>query len=205
MTDLRDALSEIQWIRAQIARFAEFRGYGPTSLSVTGLLAFAVAAAQSTWPPSQVHTIPVYLGVWTVTAVIALTLITVETILRSRRIHPTLAIQMAHAALEQFLPPLVAGVLLTVALVLRAPESLWMLPGVWQLLFAQGVFASRRFLPKPIFWVGVWYLATGLACLARGHGVWELSPWEMGVPFGVGQLLVAGVLRFGYQERDESV
>jgi hypothetical protein len=27
-----------------------------------------------------------------------------------------------------------------------------------------------------------------------------LSPWAMGVPFGVGQLLVAAVLRFGFEK-----
>jgi hypothetical protein len=205
MGELRDALAEIQSIRTQIARFAEFRGYGPATLSATGLLALGIAAVQSLWQSSWAHGAVAYLAVWTVTAVLALSVITVETILRSRRIHPVLAIQMTQAALEQFLPPLVAGLLLMVALFVRAPQSLWMLPGIWQLLFAQGVFASRRFLPKPIFWVGVWYLATGLACLTQGHGAWEFSPWEMGIPFGIGQLLVAATLRFGYDESDESV
>ena len=43
MTDLHKALSEISEIRGQIARGAEFRGYGPATLTVTGILALLVA------------------------------------------------------------------------------------------------------------------------------------------------------------------
>jgi hypothetical protein len=49
----------------------------------------------------------------------------------------------------------------------------------------------------------VWYLAAGLTCLAVGSGDWALSPWSMGVPFGVGQLLVAAVLQLGYRNCHE--
>jgi hypothetical protein len=87
--------------------------------------------------------------------------------------------------------------LLTVVLVRYAPQSLWMLPGLWQVIFSLGVFSSCQFLPRPMFAVGVWYLAAGLICLALGGADWAFSPWTMGVPFGVGQLLVAAFLRYG--------
>jgi hypothetical protein len=51
-----------------------------------------------------------------------------------------------------------------------------------------------------MFAVGVWYLAAGLFCLAAASTTRTPSPWAMGIPFGVGQLLVAAVLRFGYGE-----
>jgi hypothetical protein len=44
-----------------------------------------------------------------------------------------------------------------------------------------------------MFLVGVWYLVSGLACLEVGQ-YYPLSGWSMGVPFGVGQLLVCGIL-----------
>ena len=62
-------------------------------------------------------------------------------------------------------------------------------------LAATGVFASCRFLPRPMLLVGGWYLATALACLARARGADTLSPWAMGVPFAVGQLMVAAILQ----------
>jgi len=109
---------------------------------------------------------------------------------------------MIHSAVEQFMPSIVAGILLTAVLAHAASQSLWMLPGLWQILFSLGVFASCRFLPHRTFWVGVWYLATGMACLAIGPDV-RASPWEMGIPFGVGHLLVAGILQFGYRRSNE--
>jgi hypothetical protein len=51
-----------------------------------------------------------------------------------------------------------------------------------------------------MFAVGVWYLAAGLMCLMAGSVTRTLSPWMMGIPFGVGQLLVAAVLQYGYGE-----
>ena len=47
--------------------------------------------------------------------------------------------------------------------------------------------------------VGAWYLLTGLACIALG-GNRAFSPWAMGIPYGAGQLLVAGILLFAANE-----
>jgi hypothetical protein len=64
--------------------------------------------------------------------------------------------------------------------------------------------AVEQFLPRPMLAAGAWYLLTGLVCIALG-GVRALSPWAMGIPFGAGQLLVAGILFFTAQEGgDES-
>jgi hypothetical protein len=83
-------------------------------------------------------------------------------------------------------------------------SAFWMLPGIWQVIFSLGVFSSCRFLPRPMLAAGAWYLLTGLVCIALG-GVRALSPWGMGIPFGAGQLLVAGILFFTAQEGgDES-
>ena len=78
-----------------------------------------------------------------------------------------------------------------------------MLPGLWQLTFSLGVFASCRFLPRPMLAAGVWYLLTGLCCVAVGDAR-AFSPWFMGIPYGAGQMLVAGVLFFNREDGDES-
>jgi hypothetical protein len=203
MPDVRRALSEIQSIRGYVARCMEFRGYGPLTLALTGIVAIAVASVQQLWLIEPRQQFPRFLALWVGAAAASLTLIGVETVARARRLHSALATQMIYSAVEQFLPAIVAGILLTAVIARSAPQSLWMLPGLWQLLFSLGVFASCRFLPRAIFWVGVWYLATGLACLALGGGDWAFSPWEMGIPFGVGHLLVAAVLQLDYRRRDE--
>ncbi|HEY1891032.1 MAG TPA: hypothetical protein VGG63_11535 [Steroidobacteraceae bacterium] len=202
MPDVREALSEIRSIRGHMARYTEFRGYGPLTLTGTGILAIVLASLQKLWAIDLEHEPARFLAMWIAAAAVSLTFIGIETISRARRIHSALAVQMLHAAVEQFLPAIVAGILLTAVVARAAPQSLWMLPGLWQMLFSLGVFASCRFLPRATFSVGVWYLATGMACLALGPDALA-SPWEMGIPFGVGHLMVAGVLQFGYRRSNE--
>ena len=77
-----------------------------------------------------------------------------------------------------------------------------MLPGLWQIVFSLGFFASCRLLPRPMFAVGVWYLAAGLASLAFASGAHAFSPWAMAVPFGIGQLADGRVVLYrGRPER----
>jgi hypothetical protein len=199
MKELQQALSEIHSIRNQVARGTEFRGYGPASIAASGILALLVAAMQKLWmtKPGKVDLV-IWLGVWAGTAAVSVFLTGVETFARSRRVHVGLAREMVQSAVAQFLPAIMVGFLLTVVMMRVAPAECWMLPGLWELIFSLGVFASCRFLPRQMFAVGVWYLAAGLFCLAAASVTRTLSPWAMGIPFGVGQLLVAAVLRYGY-------
>jgi len=195
MRDLDKALADITEIRSQLARGIEFRGYGPLTVAATGVLALAAAAVQALWLPEPATNVMAYIGLWIATATISVVLIGIETVARSRRIHRGLADEMIHAANEQFVPAGVAGALLTFVLFQFAPETLWMLPGLWQIVFSLGFFASCRSLPRPMFAVGVWYLAAGLASLAFAGGAHAFSPWAMALPFGVGQFLMAAILQ----------
>jgi len=197
--DLSRALQEISAIRAQVARDTQFRGYGPASVALSGILALAVAAAQDLLRAPLRAALP-FVAAWVATAVVSVTLSALEMVVRARRVHSGYASAMMQAALEQFLPAMLAGVLLTGVMFLAAPGELWMLPGLWQVMFSLGVFASCRFLPRLMFAVGIWYLGCGLVCLMIESAHRMLVPWEMGIPFGVGQLLVAAVLRYGFEE-----
>ena len=128
------------------------------------------------------------------TAAISVALIGTEMVARTRRIHSGLADEMIHAATEQFIPAGVAGALLTFVLYRFAPQSLWMLPGLWQIVFSLGLFASCRSLPRAMFAAAVWYLAAGLGSLAFASGDHAFSPYAMAVPYGIGQSLIALVL-----------
>jgi len=197
MKDLERALADIAEIRTQVARGAEFRGYGPMTVAATAVLAVAAGVAQQLWLPDPAAEVVGYLMLWIATAVVCVILIGSEMIARTRWIHSGIADEMIHAATEQFIPAGVAGALLTFVLFRFAPDTLWMLPGLWQLIFSLGFIASCRSLPKPMFAVGVWYLGSGLACLAYAHGAHALSPWAMALPFGVGQLAMAAILYWG--------
>ena len=202
MHDLDKALADITEIRSQLARGIEFRGYGPLTVAATGVLALAAAALQALWLPDPGANVLGYLVLWVAVAAVSVVLIGIEMVARSRRIHRGLADEMILAATEQFVPAGVAGALLTFVLFQFAPHSLWMLPGLWQIVFSLGFFASCRSLPRPMFAVGVWYLAAGLATLAFAGGTQALSPWAMALPFGVGQFLMAAILQTTVGERD---
>jgi len=193
MNDLNKALVDISSMRRQIARSTEFRGYGPATLAGTAGFAVLAATAQSFWVRDPANQIGTYLGIWIWTAAVSAALIGIQMQTRSRRIHSGLADEMIRTAVEQFLPSAIAGALLTIVLVRWVPHALWMVPGMWQIIFSLGVFSSCRFLPRPMIAAGAWYLLTGLACIALGD-TRALSPWAMGIPYGVGQLLVATIL-----------
>jgi hypothetical protein len=201
MKELQQALSEIHSIRIQVAHGTQFRGYGPASIAASGILALLVAAVQAQWmaKPAKAD-LWIWLGVWAGTAVVSVFLTGIETFARARRVHVGFAGEMVRSAVAQFLPAVMVGLLLTAVMMRVAAEECWMLPGLWELIFSLGVFASCRFLPRHMFAVGVWYLASGLFCLAAASAARSLSPWAMGIPFGVGQLLVAAVLQCGYGE-----
>jgi hypothetical protein len=204
MNDLNRALGDINSIRRQMARSTEFRGYGPATLASTGLIAMLAAVAQQMVLRDPANHIAVYLGIWMTTAAVSAGLIGTQMVTRAHRVHSGMADEMIRMAVEQFLPAAGAGALLTLVLINRAPGSVWMLPGLWQVIFSIGVFSSCRFLPKWMLIPGAWYLAMGLTVLGIGD-TRALAPWTMGLAFGLGQLLVAAVLaRNGHGEKGEA-
>jgi len=200
MSNLDKALAEITAIRGQMARASQFRGYGPATFAVTGTLAALCAVGQAIWLVQPAQDMARYLTLWIGAASAAALIVGVEMITRSRRFHSELADDMIRAAIEQFLPVGVAGALLTAVLVWTNPQVIWMLPGLWQILFGVGVFSSLRFLPRSLGLVAAWYLVSGLTCIAFGSGAQSLAPWTMGAGFGVGQWLFAGVLHYSLGE-----
>jgi len=203
MQDLDRALAEIDAIKSQLAQGEKFHGLGPTAFAATAVLAVLAAIAQGLWLPVASAHIDTFLGLWIAVAAISAGVIGFEMQDRTRRLHSHLADEMIAAAVAQFVPAAVSAAMLTAVITFSAPQCLWMAPGLWQIAFGIGVFASCRFLPKRMVVVGAWYIATGLACIALAQGTHALSPWSMGLPFGVGQLLVAAVLRFSPETLDD--
>src|SRR5580700_8556520 len=199
MNELHKALGEISNIRRQMARTTEFRGYGPATLATTSVFAMVAAAMQARWAPDGAHHMTRYLAIWIATAAVSAALTAVQVYRRTQREHSGLSDEMIRMAVEQFLPSSAAGLLITIVLVRAVPGVLWMLPGLWQVIFSLGVFSSCRFLPRPMVSAGIWYLFAGLFCVSLGDAR-AFSPWSMGVAYGAGQLLVAGILLYKARE-----
>ncbi|HEY1245590.1 MAG TPA: hypothetical protein VH913_13240 [Hyphomicrobiaceae bacterium] len=202
MQDLRKALADIGSIRQQVAAGTMFRGYGPTVIAATGLLAAVTSTAQSLWLDDPTHRPVTFLTAWALTAIASAALIGAEMVARTRRHHGGLADAMLMNAVEQALPAGIAGAAIALVLIRFSPETLWVLPGLWQVLVGLGIFASVRSLPRAVAWAGTWYVAAGLVVLALSGQTQALSPWAMGLPFAIGQLLLAAILHLAFGASD---
>ena len=200
--ELRDALTQIAEIRQQVARTELFRGYRALPVAFSGLVAFAAAGLQA-WPiPEPAQNVSAYLALWVGSAILSMIATGCEMIWHLRRSPSALERAKTGLAVSQFLPCVAAGGLLMIVLVRFAPDVLWMLPGLWAMLFGLGIFASWRVLPPAVIWVGMFYLIAGSLSLAWAQGDAAFSPWAMALPFGSGQLLAAAVLYWTLERTD---
>jgi hypothetical protein len=202
--ELREALCQITEIRQQMARSEVFRGYRSMTVGCSGVLALLAAAWQPFFVASPGSELGRYLSLWISVAAVSVMVAGGEMLWRSRIAGSAMSRQMTLLAVEQFLPCIVVGAFLTLCIYRSAPQVAWMLPGLWSLMFSLGVFASYRLLPRQVFWVGLYYLVCGVGCLFSGQGANELSPWQMGISFGGGQLSAAAILYWTLERSDGS-
>lgn len=202
MNDLDKALADIGEIRQRLAAGTVFRGFGPLVIAATGGLALAAAAAQTLLPALAAGG-EQFVMLWTAVAAASSVLIGAEMYIRTRRQHDGLADAMLFNAVEHFLPVGAVGAVIAAILVRYAPDAIWVLPGLWQMLLALGLFAATRFLPRDVAIAGAWYFATGATVLFLASETRALSPWSMGVPFGIGQLILAILLHFAQEGSDD--
>lgn len=205
MLQLDEALAQISDIRGHLARTETFRGYRSATVGFSALIAFVAAALQGKLIPDPAGAVGEYLALWVGAAAVSLAVTGAEMWLRCMRTVSTLAVRHTWLAVEQFLPCVLAGALLTGVLVRYASESVWMLPGLWSILFSLGVFASWRLLPRPTFWVAAYYLLAGVLCLASARGEDAFSPWAMAGTFGIGQTLAAFILYHTLERRNGGI
>jgi hypothetical protein len=199
--ELNEALAQISEIRDQLARTETFEGYRSATVAASGALAVAAAWVQSAIIPDPLDRLDAYLALWVAVAIVSAAMAGIEMWLRCRRSEFGTDVRLSRMAVEQFLPSMVVGALLTVAIAAVAPETAWMLPGLWSLIFGLGVFASARLLPRSVTWVAGYYLLAGIACLAVGKRLDPLSPWLMGSTFGAGQLFAAAALYWSVERK----
>ncbi len=195
MQDLDKALQQIGDIRSQIASSTEFHGFGPAAVATTGVMALTIGVWQHLQPPASTTQ---YLLQWIVVAAVCSIIVGSEMYSRSRHEHGQLAAALLVRALEQFLPAFACGFMLTAFCFLVAPDTLWMLPGLWQVCVALGLFSAARNLSPTIKLIAAFYFVCGFTVLILSHQATGLSPWLMAIPFFAGQLMMACAL---YRQR----
>jgi hypothetical protein len=197
--ELRDAIDQLTVIRSQLARTERLRCLRAVPVAFSAVLALIAALAQSCWIADPTAEPMRYLILWVGSAVTSMVAAAMEMAFRVRRSSGTLASATTLLAWEQFAPALFAGAALTTFVATRLGDQLWLLPGLWQMLFGLGILAAWRLLPGLGFVVGAFFLLSGTSCLWLGQQA--LEPWAMGVPFTLGQLVLSAIL-YWQLERD---
>ena len=193
---LQEALSQIGEIRAQMTEATLFRGYRALTVAATGGLAVLAAMLQGVLIADPAVNIGQYVALWVGLAALCFALVMIELTHRYLTTASELVRRDILHAAEKFAPCLLAGALVTVALLRFVPDSSALLPGLWSMFFSLGIFASWRKLPRMCLLIGGYYLAAGTALVVAAENAQSLSPYGMGLTFGVGQLATAAVLYF---------
>lgn len=203
MLPLDEALAQISDIRGHLVRTETFRGYRSAIVGFSAVVALIAATLQAALIPEPMNAAGTYLALWVGAAVVSLAVAAVEMSLRCARAASPLRIERTRQAVEQFAPCLVAGAVVTCVVYRYAGSCVWMLPGLWSIVFSLGIFASWRMLPRPAIWIAAYYLMAGTLSLAMAQGERALAPWVMGGTFGVGQTLAAIILYYTLERRDD--
>ena len=190
-----DAFDQISVIRQQMSRAHAFLGYSAATTAFSGLVAIVTSHIAANMIRQGALREGDYLTLWCVAAFICLAVVGIDVIWRVRRSQSALQRDLTSSAIEHFMPSLTAGGLLTVVLFRFAHETVWMLPGLWMILFGLGIHASRRLLPRFSGLIAGYYLFCGLFVISLREWA-AFNPWTMGAVFGLGQFMAAGLLRF---------
>jgi hypothetical protein len=202
--ELDNALDQIAQIHRQIGLARTFRGYRALTTFFTAIVAMAAALFQPWWIPQPARDPLRFVELWIAVAIICLIVVAVEMTIRFHRSESSLNRRLTTQAIEQLLPFIAVGGLVTLALSYSSRESLWLLPGFWSIFFGLGVIYSRSLLPRPIGLVGAFYLLAGVVCLTPFAHQFAFSPWTVAAPFGIGQSAAAFILYWSLERTHES-
>lgn len=162
----RRAADNLRFIRDTMERAASFTavpGWGGVAIGITAL---AVGLLAFRRPPSQ------QFFAWLLESGIALVIACLAVRSKSKRLALSLLSRPARRALLSFVPPLLAGAILTE--VLYRSGALGVLPGLWLLLYGAAVVTGGAFSVRIVPVMGLGFMSLGMLSLvapaAWGNG-----------------------------------
>jgi hypothetical protein len=194
MTEIDSTITQIADIRAQLASTTRFRGYAPevvALVAMTWLLLLLIQTNRAATLGSNDREIVVEWGMLIGAGGL---LIAIEAVSRTLRATDRLARLLLLGAMRLVLPGCLMAALVPTAVLMYAPSTAWVIPGLWQMLIGFVAIASYASLPRQIIWPALWFLLSGAVTLfvAGAHGA--ISPFAAGLPFVVGHLGIAWAL-----------
>ena len=183
---------QLEVVYQQLARSAGFRGFRPAFLLPVSVVAACTTA--TIWlVATRLGAYGVALAWVGVAAAIGLAVAAVI-VLPALRAEPVVAREAARGVINQMLPPLGVGAVLTVVILLQHPEAVAFLPAVWLVLFGLGIAAiSPMILARIEYSVIAYVVSAAIVYVLRSSEPGEFA-LLVGVPFTLGHLLTALIL-----------
>jgi hypothetical protein len=156
---LRDRAEEnLRFIRTtmeQAASFTAVPGWGQVAMGITSLPAAWLASRQ----PGALG----WLVVWLADGAVALTIGSAALVRKARKVNSPLLSGPGRRFVLAFLPPIIVGAVLTIAIYLAGAQQL--IPGTWLLLYGTGIVTGGAFSVRVVPVMGVAFLALGVGAL----------------------------------------
>ena len=179
------AIDNIRFIRDAMARASEFTavpGWGGVAMGVT-----AIVAAVISGPPDESLR---WVLTWFAEAAVAVAIALVTMTLKARRIGaPLSSAAPAHRFALAYVPPLVAGMVLTP--VFATMGLMARLPGCWLLLYGTAAATGGAFSVRVVPLMGIGFMALGTAAFAApaAWGHWLMAAGFGGLHIGFGYMI----------------
>lgn len=152
------AMDNLRYIREAMessAPFTSVPGWGGVAVGCSALVAAALAAGQTFGER--------WLTIWVIDALLALAVGGWAMASKARGQGVQLSKGVGRRFLLSLSPPILAAAVLTVVLV-RA-DALWVVPGIWLLLYGAGVVTGGTFSVRPVPLMGLCFMALGVIAL----------------------------------------
>ena len=195
MKDVDQALAVLGDIRARMAASSKFRGFAPEVVAFCGGLSLLAGLAQMLWPVSLAGDAVTYVKFWGAVMIAFGAVASVESTLRARMFHKGMADAMIASVGRHMAPFVITRVTIAAIILLFAPESAWLIPGLWLLLSALVCTVFTDKLARAIYGVAFWYFGCGVVVLVLASRDHQLSPWMMTIPLVVGHMAIASILK----------
>lgn len=197
---IQEAIEQLEEIHGHVSRSEVYRGYRSALLAALGLITFLAAFLQPYFvePTSPLSFVYFWLGVAIVNFLIPLSHILFHYTVYEKGMERKKTVR----TIIQFAPALLAGAFLTIAFCRLSEETVVLLPGLWAILFSMGIYSSKPFLPNAIHWMGAMFFMGGVILLGLVPAGQSLSPWGMGLVFGLGLLAGAFILYFNIERKN---
>jgi len=177
------ALDNLQFIRSTMERAGSF-----TAVPGWGMVVVGCTALAATWLATRQARDADWLAVWLGEAVLGVIVGGAAMVQKARVANDPLLSGPGRRFGLSFLPPIVVGALLTIAL--HRVGLFPLMPGMWLLLYGTAVATAGAFSVRIVPLMGVCFMVLGAAALIAPSRLW---PWFMAAGFG-GLNIAFGIL-----------